>query len=1160
MEVEAFVARWRDLAGGAERADYQMFLGELCDVLGLARPNPASAEIQPWYRFEHPVQGDHGQPKRIDLYKQNAFILEAKQTRLKGKAKAIPGQLDLLTPEQDAVQSRAPALDALLKNAFVQAREYAWRLDADHDRPPFILVCDVGRSIDVYADFSGQGRAYRPFPNAKANSIALADLERAEVRDRLRIIWTDPLSLDPALERAKATRTIAEHLAEVSRALEEENHPAEEVATFLMRCLFAMFAEDVGLLPAESFTAMLKRALENPDPMAFVPLATQLFEAMDEGKFAFGLEAQVRRFNGAFYKNRRAFPLKREAIGALIEASRADWREVEPAIFGSLLEQALDPRDRSRLGAHYTPRPYVERLVNATVIEPLRADWEAVQGAAEQAKAEGDLAAAVKAVDAFHVKLTQTRVLDPACGTGNFLYVTLELMKALEAEVLQSLTALQAEAEQKADLLRRDVLPSQFFGLELNPRAAAIAELVIWIGYLQFLYRNGEISERDPVLEDFGAINPRSSRRRVSDACVDAVLLHDGDIVGGGGMDYPNPRLPPWPEAEFIVGNPPFIGGKDIRAEQGGAYAEALWKAHPDMNDSADFVMYWWDRCAAILTAKDTKLRRFGLVTTNSITQVFQRRVTQRWMSAKRPLSLVFAVDDHPWTRATRDAAAVRIAMTAAEAGSHEGRLATVVREAGLDTDQPEVEVVERTGVINADLTVGVDMSRAKEMKANHGLAARGMVLHGSGFIVSRRDAEYLGLGRRVGLETHIRPYRNGRDILARSRDKMVIDLFGLPVEQVRDAYPEVYQHLTQRVRYDLDDHGNPRTDKNGKKTGREWNNRAYRKEEWWLFGENVPELRKALAGLPRYIATVETAKHRVFQFLDAEVLPDNKLLAIATDDPAVLALLSSALHFRWYLRNSGMLGVYDKEAVYVKSRCFDPFPFPAWTEAQHAALADAGERLDAFRRRRLTEHPELTVTRLYNALEAHRALQTEAKPMTEQERADFEAGSVLILDEIHREIDRLSLEAYGWGDLAGPSLVEGEDLDDALLHRLVALNAERGAEEAKGQVRWLRPEYQRPRFAPREVAGDQTRDLVGDLPVAQGGRAAFPPDRTAQHLAVLSRLHAAPQALSASDIAAGFRGREVARRVDGALRALARLGYAEPTPDGRAYRARRAA
>lgn len=305
-------------------------------------------------------------------------------------------------------------------------------------------------------------------------------------------------------------------------------------------------------------------------------------------------------------------------------------------------EQTLAARGlRKGLGAYYTPADVVEGLLDIA-FDPVL----------DMAAAHGPAAVAA------------LRVIDPACGTGNFLYVTLELMKALEAEVLAALHALEAESKTTSTLIRRDVDPSQFFGLELNPRAAAITELVLWIGYLQTIYRQGEDAGRDPVLQDFGTINPVGSRRRGTDTCVDAVLLHDGPIIGGGGTDYPNPRLPVWPEAEFIVGNPPFIGSKFLREMQGDAYVEALWKSHPQMNAGADFVMYWWDRCADILTRKGSKLRRFGLVTTNSINQSFQRRVMTRWMTAARPLSLLFAVDDHPWTKATKDAAAVRIAMT----------------------------------------------------------------------------------------------------------------------------------------------------------------------------------------------------------------------------------------------------------------------------------------------------------------------------------------------------------------------------------------------------------------------------------------------------------------------------------------------------------------
>ena len=264
------------------------------------------------------------------------------------------------------------------------------------------------------------------------------------------------------------TRAIAERLAAVSRALEEHKYDAEEVAMFLMRCLFTMFAEDVGLLPKASFRNLLERCEQDPSRLGH--MVGQLWEAMDTGDFAYALETKVRRFNGVFFKTRTVLPLGREEIGELRRAASYDWRDVDPSIFGTLLEQALDPKERRRLGAHYTPRAYVERLVVATVIEPLRADWDQVQASAERQKGEGRAADAAATVLSFHEKLCRTRILDPACGTGNFLYVSLELLKRLEGEVLEALVDLGGQ-EALRGLEGHTVDPHQFRGLEINPRA-----------------------------------------------------------------------------------------------------------------------------------------------------------------------------------------------------------------------------------------------------------------------------------------------------------------------------------------------------------------------------------------------------------------------------------------------------------------------------------------------------------------------------------------------------------------------------------------------------------------------------------------------------------------------------------------------------------------
>jgi SAM-dependent methyltransferase len=320
----------------------------------------------------------------------------------------------------------------------------------------------------------------------------------------------------------------------------------------------------------------------------------------------------------------------------------------------------------------------------------LRRDWDDTNATVEKLMAEGERDKAIAAVRAFHDELCVMRVLDPACGTGNFLYVAMDKIKQVEDEVLEALASLGGQEALALETMSVD--PRNFLGLEINPRAAAIAELVLWLGYLQWHLRNGgDIS--DPVLQSFGNIQ-----------VMDAVLRHDGERPNADrtATELANPRPADWPAADFIVGNPPFIGGATLRSRLGDAYAMALWQAHPQVNRSADFVMQWWDKAADLLTRTGTRLRRFGFVTTNSITQEFSRRVIAQRLNGRNPIHLVMAIPDHPWTRATHDTAAVRIAMTVAAAGEGEGVVRPVLRAAALHTDQPEVTLGARPGRINA--------------------------------------------------------------------------------------------------------------------------------------------------------------------------------------------------------------------------------------------------------------------------------------------------------------------------------------------------------------------------------------------------------------------------------------------------------------------------
>ncbi|MGD9871876.1 MAG: class I SAM-dependent DNA methyltransferase [Thauera sp.] len=1137
--LDTFIARWQR-AGGSERANYQLFLTELCELLGLPRPDPAGDDTRDnAYVFERRVvmrQPDGSANNGfIDLYRRGAFVLEAKQT---GRALDSSGW------------------DKAMLRAHNQADHYARALPADEGRPPFILVTDVGRNIELYAEFSRSGATYTPYPDPRSHRIRLEDLRRDDIRQRLRDVWLDPLALDPARRSARVTREIADRLASLARSLEATGHAPQQVAGFLMRALFTMFAEDVGLLPPRAFTELLESL--KGEPHTFAPMLEHLWQNMNSGGFSPILRNKVLRFNGGLFSEASAIPLDRDQLELLLKASAADWRYVEPAIFGTLLERALDARERHKLGAHYTPRAYVERLVLPTVIEPLRAEWREVQAAALTYEQQGKHREAVAEIRTFHRHLCAVRVLDPACGSGNFLYVTLEHLKRLEGEVLNLLHDL-GESQGLLELEGVTVDPHQFLGLEINPRAARIAEMVLWIGYLQWHFRtHGSVNPPEPVLRDFRNIEHRDAlieyerEEPVVDEAGRPVTRWDGityrkspitgeDIPDEAAqvvqMRYVNPRKAEWPQADYIVGNPPFIGAATMRRALGDGYVDAVRRTWPEVPESADFVMYWWH--IASETVRAEKARRFGFITTNSIKQTFNRRVVQAQLEAKNPLSLAFAIPDHPWVDAA-DGAAVRIAMTVGAGGAQEGRLLEVRAESETEQDAVDVSLVARTGKLFADLKTGADVAGVSALQSNLGISSPGVKLHGAGFIVTPDEAAALGLGTIEGVERHIRAYRNGRDLADRSRGVFVIDLFGLDSDEARRRFPAICQWLLERVKPERDA-------KSQTKDG------AGYARLWWLFGKPRQDLRRMLMRLPRYIATIETTKHRIFQFLDASILPDNMLISLADADAYPLGVLSSRIHVRWALAAGGTL---EDRPRYNKSVCFETFPFPDPTPSQSARIRDLAEQLDAHRKRQQALHPELTLTGMYNVLEKLRAGDT----LTPKERTIHEQGLVSVLRELHDALDSAVFEAYGWSDLAAqlvgkpgattplPDKPEAQAAaEEELLRRLVELNAARAAEEALGLVRWLRPDYQNPGATAATSVPSQVEADLGPADEAESaaapaltGKAAWPRNMREQVAAVRAAL--AHQPLPSEAIAARFK-RTPRAGVQAVLEALEELG-----------------
>jgi hypothetical protein len=598
------------------------------------------------------------------------------------------------------------------------------------------------------------------------------------------------------------------------------------------------------------------------------------------------------------------------------------------------------------------------------------------------------------------------------------------------------------------------VTPAQFYGIEVKPWAKEIAELVIWIGYLQWWRRRHPNSlPVEPILRDHHNIE-----------CRDAVLAYDEKIPlmndGGEPVDvwdgesmklhpvtgeevpdenarrvvyeYVNPRKAEWPEADYVVGNPPFLGAKGMRYGLGDGYVETLRGVYEEVPDSCDYVMYWWERAAELV--QDEVIRRFGLITTSSITQQFSARVVGKYLNAKKnALVLPFAIPNHPWID-SKDGADVRIAMTVAqcrESELQEGTLYRVVDEVQYEDGTADVEFLSESGIIRSNLRVGANIGSTVELQANESLSGKGVTLIGAGFVLKPGNVEGF-VGEAEGSSV-VRSILNGRDVVKQPRGNSVIDFYGYSEQEARTQWPNLYQRLYDQVR--------PRRLQNKR--------RSYR-EKWWVFGEPRSSLRASLAGLERFIATAQTAKHRVFVFLDSTILPDQSLINIASDDAYMLGALSSRIHVVWSLAAGGRLGV-GNDPRYNNSICFHHFPFPTATEDQKQEIRELAEELDALRKGQKEKHPKLTLTKMYNVVEKLR----DDEPLDEKERKINEQGLVSShLLPLHDKLDRAVAGAYGW---------DADLEDEEILQRLVDLNRERAEEEAKGLVRWLRPEFQNP-------------------------------------------------------------------------------------------------
>jgi hypothetical protein len=914
------------------------------------------------------------------------------------------------------------------------------------------------------------------------------------------------------------TRDIAGSLARLAAAFEDRGHPPEQVARFLMRCVFCFFAEDVGLLPHGLFRRTLESARTAGGPARVAEVLTRLWQTMDTGG-DFGAE-MIDRFNGHFFQSVESLPLEAADVQLLVEAAGFDWSAVEPSIFGTLLVRALDPVERHKLGAEYTPREYIERLVEPTVLEPLRARWAAVQARVTQLEEEDAAAAASRTprklskqrrealdeVTGFHAWLRGLRFLDPACGSGNFLYVTMAVVKELELEVIREIERLGArEGVEQTEQILDEVHPRQFHGIEVSWWAREIAELTLWIGYHQFWRReHGGRTPPIPILEDTGTIE-----------CRDAILAWD-EIVHRPEKDRPDPtprivhpvtgelvpdpeaklkymeyvgaRQAEWPKADFIVGNPPYLGKGKQRNALGDGYVKALRATYPLLSEGVDLVMYWWARAARLVS--DGETIRSGLITTNSLRQ----SINGQAISQLDPLraTVIWACPDHPWVEEA-DGAAVRVALTVVGEPRSFATLATI---------DPRTDAVRMRTVARLGPTLGTvaDLGGAVEqpLVSNKGLAAFGFLLAGRGFVVQGSEVSKLSKHEPEVIKTLI----GGKDVVNRPRDRSVIDFGTMELEEAR-AYPLAFTVVTDRV-----------------KPSRDANNDPGRKQFWWRFGRTNEALREALESLPRYFATVETAKHRFFIVVSGATAAEHGVLCIALSESFHLGIISSGIHTAWSL---GVGATLEDRPRYTKTHCFDPFPFPDPTPELRDKIGALAERLDQHRRDAIARDESVTMTGMYNVVEKLRS----GEALTPKERKVHEIAACGVLRDMHDELDTLVAAAYGW-----PWPMEREEI----LERLVALHGERVEEEKKGHVRWLRPEYQIPRFAPDQAPAELDLPEEDEADSVPALKEKLPwPNTAVEQLEAITGL-AARGVTSVRGLVAGFDGADkklVARHLE---------------------------
>lgn len=1007
MTPQAFIAKWRDNPL-TERAGAQAHFEDLCTLLEVEPPR-----VEGEYQYERGlIKKSSASQGWADVWKRGCFAWEYK------------------APDKD--------LGAALKQLMV----YALALD----NPPLLVVSDR-RRIEIHTHFTGTP--------SEVHEILLENIGQPENLQKLRWLFGAPDRFKPRITTYAVTEDAARKMGKLAERLNARGqhaavdaleprpglhgHTPLQTAHFLIQCVFCMFAEDARLLPQKLFETVLDKS--NPDGAKAQSRLTELFTAMQKGG-DFALET-IPWFNGGLFDKIEVPPLTTEDVVQLLDAARMGWGEIEPAILGTLFERGLNPDMRSQLGAHYTDPATILKLIQPVIEAPLLAEWAQVKARIAETMpiyikggkgSQTALKDAQADFSAFIARLKAYRVLDPACGSGNFLYLALKTLKNLEHRA-----NLEAEALGLHRELAIETSPANVLGIELNPYAAELARVTVWIGEIQWMLAHGYALRRDPILQPLDHIENR-----------DAVL----EVKGEGLKVKGAVSEPAWPAADAIVGNPPFLGDKKMRAELGNEYTDALRSQYEGrVPGGADFVTYWFEKARAQIEAGKTQ--RAGLVGTNSIRGGASRKVLER-IVATAPIFEAWS--DEAWIN---NGAAVRVSLVCF--GHQPVRPELVEGPISASTSSARTVVLDGQPVdaIHADLTAGnvikgeLDLTLAKQLKENKGCCFVGTSKKASFDLPGNQARSWLSLPNPHGKPNYlvVKPWVNGSDLVKRPSDTWIVDFGVSMTETDASLFEAPFSYVINYVKPE-------------KMKVRAESEKRY----WWLHARSAQDMRSALAGKARYIATSIVAKHRLFVWLDSAVLPSHAVCIVARSDDVTFGILHSRFHELWSLRLCTWLGK-GNDPRYTPTTTFETFPFPEGLTPRDTAAAPERASPTCYADLVTTENIAATARHLNELREAWLnppewvdwvrtpeeetagfPLRPLAKPSHEAELKQRTLTKLYNarpawLAHAHRELDGFVAAAYGWDDYTP------EMPDEEILRRLLALNLERAETERQLEI-----------------------------------------------------------------------------------------------------------